>query len=680
MTRIYVDRLSMAAVGSLALRGLARSADDTLRWLDSTPTGLHLLGDMRLIGRIRADAAPADFRLAEVRDERGSCRFQGIAADLRDLVRRIDAEVFARHPFLGVLEPALPAERVRFTLRKALAEDLAETVAFADFARWGDGEPLLLIEHSPWSSHVAALARSRGMAVVQYASASKAWRARYSGRIRGALARRSRADGAVATARPEPAEVTREMPRAEAPAIASWYTARSVTFDRARRSDLFWALDAPVPRPNLMVYWDRPSLPVTAADADALAAEGIEPLALTAGASVARGVRVHAPGRRVRRMKAGLAARIAAAWAYSLYEGRWPNVFLTANAYYFATQYAWWTDFFESAGVRVSVSPYDFTRPYAAKNLALERLGGVSVSYQWSNIDVGTVEMSGCSDAMFSFGPAYWPVFREAGSQIGRLLYGGYVTDHAFEAVKPAASELRSALEAAGARQVVALLDENSSNGRMQVITNERARSWYRPFLERVTADPEFGLVIKPGYPLTLRDRLGEETCALLDAALATGRAVMLDRGTWVTEQYPAEAAAAADVCVGLLMSGTAALECRLAGAPTVFLDMERLHYRDVYEWGAGTVVFETPEAVLAAIDRRREHPRAKASKAFGDLTRWAECRVELRDGRAAERIGTYVAWLHETLAAGGTRDEALAEADRRYAESWGEGSVVPWR
>ncbi len=674
MTVIFVERLGLAAVLSLLLRGLARSTE--IVWLDATPGGLRALATLRALGLSNASVRDSGFHLGELRDERGSCVFPDVAVAVRTMVDQVDRDRFAGHPFLGALQPLVPEDRLRFQLRKTLAEDLAPAAAFAYAAASAGGDAILLLERSEWSHYLKGLASDLGVRSLEHHSFRKRWRTRYSGAL---LLRLRRASPTSEKAAPsEMPRASSEMPRAERPTIASWYTARTVTFDRARRSDLFWALDTPVPLVNLIVYFDRPSLPVTASDADALAAHGVEPLALTAQASATRGVRVHAPGVALQGAKRSAAGRIARAWMIAAVRGRAPGVLLLANAWYFVTHLAWWSDFFRQHGVRISVSPYDFTRPYAAKNLALERLGGVSVSYQWSNIDVGSVEMAGISDAMMTFGPHYDGVLREAGTETGRFVYCGYPTDHAFVAVREAAQEIRSRLEAAGARFVVALFDENSSDSRMTVIPDRRARELYRGFLESALADPSLGLILKPGYPLTLRERLGDEVGALLDAALATGRTELMDEGSWVTERYPAEAAAAADVSAGLLMSGTACLEAWLAGCRAAFIDLECLYDREVYGWGRGTVVFDSCEAFFESLSAYRADPSGNAG--FGDLGRWADSLVSFTDGRAAARIGAYVTRVHASLSSGRTREEALEDADAAHVAEWGEGSVTRWR
>ena len=50
------------------------------------------------------------------------------------------------------------------------------------------------------------------------------------------------------------------------------------------------------------------------------------------------------------------------------------------------------------------------------------------------------------------------------------------------------------------------------------------------------------------------------------------------------------------------------------------------------------------------------------------------------RDGRAAERMGTYLKWLIEGFAANLPRETVLADAAERYCEIWGQDKVVEVR
>ena len=47
------------------------------------------------------------------------------------------------------------------------------------------------------------------------------------------------------------------------------------------------------------------------------------------------------------------------------------------------------------------------------------------------------------------------------------------------------------------------------------------------------------------------------------------------------------------------------------------------------------------------------------------------------RDGRAAERMGTYLQWLLEGFRAGLDRETVMADAAERYTAAWGKDKVM---
>jgi hypothetical protein len=235
-------------------------------------------------------------------------------------------------------------------------------------------------------------------------------------------------------------------------------------------------------------------------------------------------------------------------------------------------------------------------------------------------------------------------------------------------------------LESKGAKRIICFFDENSGDERMSVITNEGTQRVHKFFLDKLLEDESLGLILKPGYPNTFYSRIGVGG-DLLEKAKETGRCVVLDKGSNLkTDQYPAEAAQAADLCVGLLLSGTVALESYLCGTPTVFLDLEKLYSNPVYSWGRGSIVFDDLEELYAAAQRfLRTHEKSTAD-GFGDLSRWAEGKDRFRDGKAAMRMGQYICWLIESFDAGASRDEAMQYANQRYTEAWGPENVVRWQ
>ncbi|MDP6641590.1 MAG: hypothetical protein QF381_04050, partial [Nitrososphaerales archaeon] len=173
-----------------------------------------------------------------------------------------------------------------------------------------------------------------------------------------------------------------------------------------------------------------------------------------------------------------------------------------------------------------------------------------------------------------------------------------------------------------------------------------------------------------------LMSRLGE-VADLLTEAENTGRCYIYKAtGRQSTSAPPVLAGLSADVCIhGHLCAGTAALECALEGIPTLLIDREGCPDSKFYDLPVGKVVFKDwPEA----IDALMEHFRVLGGiPGFGD---WSEIIGEFdpfRDGKAANRIGTYLHWLIQGYERGLNSDIIMAEAARRYSKVWGSDKVI---
>ena len=235
---------------------------------------------------------------------------------------------------------------------------------------------------------------------------------------------------------------------------------------------------------------------------------------------------------------------------------------------------------------------------------------------------------------------------------------------------------IRKQLLDKGVKFILCYFDENSMDDRMAGITHERSARIYKYLIEKMLDDETLGLIFKPVFPKTLYQRVSSIN-NLFEKAKASGRCIFMDRGSYVTEQYPTEAAQAADLCVGLLLSGTVALEAYLSGTPTVFLDLEKLYSNPVYQWGKGKVVFDSLDDLFSAINKYRENPESIPD--FGYLSLWAKDKDPFKDGNASLRIGQYINWLLEMFNEGKTREDAIGYANQKYADAWGEENVVRW-
>jgi len=306
---------------------------------------------------------------------------------------------------------------------------------------------------------------------------------------------------------------------------------------------------------------------------------------------------------------------------------------------------------------------------------ALEQLGGINMIYQRSLANFPSANYAAAVDVHFTFGPLSEQIHRTCGSQINQLVNGGYIHDHGFALMADPASEARAQLEDNGARFVICYLDE-SPNGdpRYSTVVNEDAAANYRFLLERAQEDPTLGLVFKPKKPRELMKNLGP-VAKLLQQALDSGRCLIYGEGAVAGATLPSETAAISDVAISLMIGGTAGLECGLSNVPSVYLDQDSVDYHPLYSLGKGTVAFQSWDELWQAITKFREAPGSYPS--FGDWSPVANSMDPFRDGRAAERIGTYATWLADGLNDGLTRDQVLERARQNYVNLWGEDKVV---
>ena len=128
----------------------------------------------------------------------------------------------------------------------------------------------------------------------------------------------------------------------------------------------------------------------------------------------------------------------------------------------------------------------------------------------------------------------------------------------------------------------------------------------------------------------------------------------------------PAVAALAADIAVhGYISTVTAGMESALAGTPTLLLDREGWSVSSLYNLGVGRVVFKDWDDLWKAC---QEHWQTEQGiPGLGDWSSMMNDFDPFRDGRAAERMGTYLNWILGGFKAKLPRETILADAAERY-------------
>ena len=338
-------------------------------------------------------------------------------------------------------------------------------------------------------------------------------------------------------------------------------------------------------------------------------------------------------------------------------------------------QYAYWVDFFTHYNIKTHVTWYKYSSNHSAILDALKSTGGVGVVYERSYEHTPAYWMPTTADVVFGFSKWGAHIGRDQHSRIPYYVVTGYWGDCRFSLLQERANEVRNHLRSQGAKKIIAYFDENSSNHPRWDLAYQTTCEHYAFLLNKVLENSEFGLILKPKVPSTLRTRL-EPISDLLCQAEETGRCFVFEEGALQGSYPPAVASLGADVAIhGQLFAATAGIESALSGVPTLMLDCEGVRESPLHQLRNEHVIFKDIESLWRACKEHWNRPEGVSG--FGD---WSDMLDELdsfRDGRAAERMGTYLEWLMEGFKDGLPRETVLADAAQRYSEMWGKDKIL---
>lgn len=330
-----------------------------------------------------------------------------------------------------------------------------------------------------------------------------------------------------------------------------------------------------------------------------------------------------------------------------------------------------WKSLFEKTSAKVYLTHHKWTSHPVAATAAIYDLGGISGMWQMSFQDAVSPYSGVYSDLYFSFSPNSRFIEKENSSAIKYLIAIGYIGDFRFNSVSEKSKKFRKNLQSNGAKKIITFFDEGSYTDERWFAGHSTIQENYRFLLEKVLENDWLGLIIKPKKPGMLRTILGKVS-ALLDEAISTGRCYLY-RKDFITP--PVEAALASDVAIHDMLNGfTAGFEAALAGTPTLMFDsLGRLEDSTVNQLAEGKVVFDDWNILWDTLVR---HWNKEAIHGFGDWGALLDEEDPFRDGKAAERMTTYVNWLLEGFDQGLDREKNMALAAERYSEIWGSEYV----
>ena len=433
-----------------------------------------------------------------------------------------------------------------------------------------------------------------------------------------------------------------------------------------RRSELFFWQQSPIKAENLLVTYGNPHIKLDEVELDGIKDHGITGVVLHPGATTVPFMPVMTPSRSSTRTK------IAGSWSNGRkHEQRWLRY--QTDKYHRTKEY--WYEIFKKYNAKVYVTEDKYSDTHVAIADAVMMNGGVSAVYQRAYESNSSPITAVGSDVYFAFSPQSLKIESASGSRYQYHITTGYLGDHRFPLLIPLARSIRETLMQNGANYIMAFFDENSLEDERWHSGHDNMRDNYIFLLNKVLTEPWFGLVIKPKTPGTLISRLGDVS-ELLSLAESTGRCYVFHSATTGGMYTPAAASLAADIAVHSSLHGaTAGLEAALAGTPTLLLDQNRWSSSPLYKLNVGKVVFEDWVQIWEAFAEARRNDGI--SNVIGD---WSPILSEIdpfRDGRAAERMGTFIHWLIEGFARGLDRSEVMSRAADQYSQMWGADTVV---
>ena len=329
--------------------------------------------------------------------------------------------------------------------------------------------------------------------------------------------------------------------------------------------------------------------------------------------------------------------------------------------------------FLKANNIKIFLTWAKFSKDHMAAYEAMKELGGIFAIWQYAFEGAPSITTQINTDVYFSNYSKNF--FYKNNSNIKLFINTGFLMDYRFNLLKEKAKIIRNKLLNNGAKNIVAVFDENSHNKRWHTGHSLHAEN-YEHILKEVLKNNNLGVIFKPKDSKNLRERIGSVN-ELLVKAQATGRCFVYESSTDnFTSAPPVLAGLSADICIhGHLCSGTAAIECALANLPTLLIDREGSHENLLYSLSNENLIFNSWEETIYAL---KDHFNSKIrNNQFG---RWPEYFLNdldsFRDGKAAYRMGECLKLMMNEFKSNKKRDEILNIVAENYSKKYGKDKV----
>lgn len=332
----------------------------------------------------------------------------------------------------------------------------------------------------------------------------------------------------------------------------------------------------------------------------------------------------------------------------------------------------YWLAFYSVFNIKIHCITGGSDLKYIAQSIAFDLNGskkGFVVGKQRSELHWPAVCILGWYpvDVFFTWTPRAGQYLSPNVNKMITAVSTGYPNDLVFRHKQTDADQLKDSLRKREASYIISLFD--NVHGPDIAHSTANVERFYLSFLNWLLEDKAVGVIIKSKKPSVLQ-RL-PRVLPILEKAEATGRCIQLGDEFG---RLPVDAAFASDISVGVGVS-SAVIEAAIAGCRSIHCDFSCLRFHEFYRWGYERIIFDDLDRLVAAMKSHKSGNRNCSE--LGDWTPFLDRLDPFRDGRAGERMGTYLRWCLERFDEGLGRDEIIRRANEKYNERWGTDKAV---
>ncbi|MBL0059160.1 MAG: hypothetical protein IPP35_08650 [Elusimicrobia bacterium] len=417
---------------------------------------------LHFIRLLKTVPVPIRIYLADVRDAEGRCIYPSVFSDASGLSEVVRQTEFDKNE---MVERACllmgNRQAVMLFLEKLIYQDIFEVLSKAHMAKWYFTNVLqfprarcvLLVPNRLWWSHVSGYTTSVGVHLIRVGSADhrSIWPFISLRLVRGLAHGMREGLRAVfkASGRPGSSPKIIESPTQQTK-IATDYLGTPVSFDEKKRSTFLWMINSGLQEERVSLFRSDQTFSMSDEELMLLKNKRIQLINLSKEANVKSAIRVLLD----RGVWVLLMELIRGVFTGGYKKFR-TNVFCFEMLLRYSIYFTFWRNLFQRYGIRMLMTSSYFDPFHIPKHCAVKSNKGISLSYQWSNLEINVKTISICCDMYFGFSEMYKRTLYENGSLMGAFLPTGYITDYGIKSVKENAAKLRSTLTKNGANFIL---------------------------------------------------------------------------------------------------------------------------------------------------------------------------------------------------------------------------------